>query len=290
MAAELLTAPRERTRRGFARQAVRRWQLTVSLLGILLLVVLAVFAPLIAPYNPLTQFTSAKALQAPSLAHLMGTDEVGRDVFSRVVYGTQLSLLISFLILSFGMIIGVAVGATAALGGGIVDEVLMRVTDVFFAVPLLILGMAFVATLGPSVKSLVIAMSLAWWPSYARLIRGQLLSIKERTFVESARVIGNSSIRVTLRHILPQTFPELLVRATLDVGNVILIVSGLSFLGLGAQPPTAEWGAMIGDGRTFALSAPWLMLFPGLAIVFTILMFSMLGDGLRDLLHDGGFR
>jgi peptide/nickel transport system permease protein len=290
MAAELLTAPPERTRRSIARQAVRRWQLTVSLLGILLLVVLAVFAPLIAPYNPLTQFTSAKALQAPSLAHLMGTDEVGRDVFSRVVYGTQLSLLISFLILSFGMIIGVAVGATAALGGGIVDEVLMRVTDVFFAVPLLILGMAFVATLGPSVKSLVIAMSLAWWPSYARLIRGQLLSIKERTFVESARVIGNSSIRVTLRHILPQTFPELLVRATLDVGNVILIVSGLSFLGLGAQPPTAEWGAMIGDGRTFALSAPWLMLFPGLAIVFTILMFSMLGDGLRDLLHDGGFR
>jgi peptide/nickel transport system permease protein len=290
MAAELLTAPPERTRRSIGRQAVRRWQLTVSLLGILLLVVLAVFAPLIAPYNPLTQFTSAKALQAPSLAHLMGTDEVGRDVFSRVVYGTQLSLLISFLILSFGMIIGVAVGATAALGGGIVDEVLMRVTDVFFAVPLLILGMAFVATLGPSVKSLVIAMSLAWWPSYARLIRGQLLSIKERTFVESARVIGNSSIRVTLRHILPQTFPELLVRATLDVGNVILIVSGLSFLGLGAQPPTAEWGAMIGDGRTFALSAPWLMLFPGLAIVFTILMFSMLGDGLRDLLHDGGFR
>jgi peptide/nickel transport system permease protein len=253
-------------------------------------VVLAVFAPLIAPYNPLTQFTSAKALQAPSLAHLMGTDEVGRDVFSRVVYGTRLSLLISFLILSFGMIIGVAVGAMAALGGGVVDEVLMRVTDVFFAVPLLILGMAFVATLGPSVKSLVIAMSLAWWPSYARLIRGQLLSIKERTFVESARVIGNSSLRVTLRHILPQTFPELLVRATLDVGNVILIVSGLSFLGLGAQPPTAEWGAMIGDGRTFALSAPWLMLFPGLAIVFTILMFSMLGDGLRDLLHDGGFR
>jgi peptide/nickel transport system permease protein len=269
---------------------VRRWQLTVSLLGILLLVVLAVFAPLIAPDNPLTQFTSAKALQAPSLAHLMGTDQVGRDVFSRVVYGTQLSLLISFLILSFGMIIGVAVGATAALGGRVVDEILMRVTDVFFAVPLLILGMAFVATLGPSVKSLVIAMSLAWWPSYARLIRGQLLSIKERTFVESARVIGNSSIGVTVRHILPQTFPELLVRATLDVGNVILIVSGLSFLGLGAQPPTAEWGAMIGDGRTFALSAPWLMLFPGLAIVFTILMFSMLGDGLRDLLDDGGFR
>src|ERR1700691_6252296 len=290
MAAELLTAPPERTRRSIGRQAVRRWQLTVSLLGILLLVVLAVFAPLIAPYNPLTQFTSAKALQAPSLAHLMGTDEVGRDVFSRVVYGTQLSLLISFLILSFGMIIGVAVGATLALGGGIVDEVLMRVTDVFFAVPPLILRMAFVATLGPSVKSLVIAMSLAWWPSYARLIRGQLLSSKERTFVESARVIGNSSLRVTLRHILPQTFPELLVRATLDVGNVILIVSGLSFLGLGAQPPTAEWGAMIGDGRTFALSAPWLMLFPGLAIVFTILMFSMLGDGLRDLLHDGGFR
>jgi peptide/nickel transport system permease protein len=290
MAAGLLSAPQEHTPRGIARQAVRRWQLTVSVLGILLLVVFAVFAPLIAPYNPLTQFTSAKALQAPSLAHLMGTDQVGRDVFSRVVYGTQLSLLISFLIVSFGMIIGVAVGATAALGGGVVDEILMRVTDVFFAVPLLILGMAFVATLGPSVKSLVIAMSLAWWPSYARLIRGQLLSIKERTFVEAARVIGNSSIRVTLRHILPQTFPELLVRATLDVGNVILIVSGLSFLGLGAQPPTAEWGAMIGDGRTFALSAPWLMLFPGLAIVFTILMFSMLGDGLRDLLHDGGFR
>jgi peptide/nickel transport system permease protein len=289
MAAGVLSAP-QKDALAIGRLAVRRWQLTVSLLGILLLVVLAVFAPLIAPYNPLTQFTSAKALQAPSLAHLMGTDEVGRDVFSRVVYGTRLSLLISVLILSFGMIIGITVGAAAALGGSIVDEIFMRVTDVFFAVPLLILGMAMVATLGPSVKSLVIAMSLAWWPSYARLIRGQLLSIKERTFVESARVIGNGSIRVTLRHILPQTFPELLVRATLDVGNVILIVSGLSFLGLGAQPPTPEWGAMIGDARTYALSAPWLMLFPGLAIVFTILMFSMLGDGLRDLLHDGGFR
>lgn len=289
MAAGLVSAP-PRGAWATARVAVRRWQLTVSLLGILLLVVLAVFAPLIAPYNPLEQFTSAKALQAPSLAHLMGTDEVGRDVFSRVVYGTRLSLLISILILSFGMIIGIGVGAAAALGGGVVDEILMRVTDVFFAVPLLILGMAVVATLGPSVKSLIIAMSLAWWPGYARLIRGQLLSIKERTFVESARAIGNSSIRVTLRHILPQTFPELLVRVTLDVGNVILIVSGLSFLGLGAQPPTPEWGAMIGDARTYALSAPWLMLFPGLAIVFTILMFSMLGDGLRDLLHDGGFR
>jgi peptide/nickel transport system permease protein len=289
MAAGSLAVPRKDAR-AIARVAARRWPLTVSLLGILLLVVLAVFAPLIAPYNPLAQFTSAKALQAPGLAHLMGTDEVGRDVFSRVVYGTRLSLLISVLILSFGMIIGIAVGAAAALGGRVIDEILMRVTDIFFSVPLLILGMAMVATLGPSVKSLVIAMSLAWWPSYARLIRGQLLSIKERTFVESARVIGNSSLRVTLRHILPQTFPELLVRVTLDVGNVILIVSGLSFLGLGAQPPTAEWGAMIGDGRTFALSAPWLMLFPGLAIVFTILMFSMLGDALRDVLHDGGFR
>ena len=290
MTAASLSVPREDTRGGIGRLAVRRWRLVVGLLGILLLLTLAVFAPLIAPYDPLTQYTSAKALQAPSLAHLMGTDEVGRDVFSRVIYGTRLSLLISFLVLFFGMIIGVAVGATAALAGGAVDEILMRVTDVFFAVPLLILGMAMVATLGPSVKSLVVAMSVAWWPSYARLIRGQLLSIKERTFVESARVIGNSPVRVTVRHILPQTFPELLVRATLDVGQVILIVSGLSFLGLGAQPPTAEWGAMIGDGRTFALSAPWLMLFPGLAIVFTILVFSMLGDGLRDLLNDGGFR
>jgi peptide/nickel transport system permease protein len=290
MSAVSLSAPQNDARRSIVRLAARRWQLVVSLLGILLLLTIAVFAPLIAPYNPLTQFTSAKALQAPSLAHLMGTDQVGRDVFSRVVYGTRLSLLISCLILSFGMIIGVAVGAAAALGRGVIDEILMRVTDVFFAVPLLILGMAMVATLGPSVKSLVVAMSLAWWPSYARLVRGQLLSIKERTFVESARVIGNGALRLTLRHILPQTFPELLVRATLDVGNVILIVSGLSFLGLGAQPPTAEWGALIGDGRTFALSAPWLMLFPGLAIVFTILMFSMLGDGLRDLLRDGGFR
>jgi peptide/nickel transport system permease protein len=267
--------------RGLRRPHLRELEFAVSLGGVAVLVVLALGAPLIAPHDPVQQFVG-DAFQEPGSGHLFGTDQVGRDVFSRVLYGMRLSLLISVAILALSLVVGLVVGTVAALGRGIVDEVLMRVTDVFLAVPLFILAMAIVATLGRTVTSLIIAMAVAWWPSYARLIRGQVLSIREQTFVDSARAVGNGPFRLAVVHLLPQTVPELTVRLTLDVGNVILVVSGLSFLGLGAQPPTPELGAMIGEARTYVLSAPWLMFFPGLVIVAITLCFSLLGDAMRE--------
>jgi len=263
----------------------RRLLLLLSLIGIGILLAVAILAPLISPYPPLKQFTSQGELEAPSASHWMGTDQVGRDLLSRVLYGSRLSLLISFAVLAISVALGLTVGAVAGLIGGLADEVMMRVTDIFFAFPHLILAMAIVATLGRSVNSLILALAVIWWPSYSRLIRGQVLAIRERPFVDAARVIGNGTVGLLAKHILPQTVPELAVRLTLDVGNVILVVSGLSFLGLGAQPPIPEWGAIIGEGRPYSLTAPWLMIFPGLAIVFTILCFSFLGDALQDMLR-----
>lgn len=269
---------------------LRRVQLAVSLVGIALLAIIAVFTPWIAPYDPLQQFISDTGFGPPSGRHVMGTDQVGRDVFSRVLYGVRLSLMISFAVLLISLVIGLTVGAVSGLLGSVVDDVLMRITDIFFAIPNLILAMTIIATLGRGVDSLIVALGVIWWPSYARLVRGQVLSIRERPFVEAARVVGNGPVGLITKHILPHTFRELAVRMTLDVGNIILIVSGLSFLGLGAQPPTSEWGAIIGEGRPYSLAAPWLMFFPGVAIVYTILCFSMLGDALQDVLHSGRVR
>ena len=257
--------------------------LIVSGAGILLLIISSVFAQYLAPYDPIT--IGLQDLQPPSAEHLFGTDQVGRDILSRVLYGSRLSLLISAGVISMALLIGIPVGTLAAMAGGWVEELLMRLTDLFFSFPYLILAMAIIATLGASTTSLILALGVIWWPSYARLIRSMVISIKERPFIEAAYVTGNSTWSVVVRHILPQTTEELGVRISLDVGNVILIATGLSFLGLGTQPPVPEWGSMLGEARNYILSGWWLSFFPGIVIVLAVLSFSLFGDALQDVLR-----
>lgn len=260
-----------------------RMILLISGFGILMLFVTAIFAPVFAPYDPIA--ISPDTLQPPNREHWFGTDQVGRDVFSRVIYGSRLSLLISAGVILMAVTIGVSTGIVAAMIGGWPEEVLMRVTDVFFSFPYLILGMAIIATLGPGTASLILALGIIWWPSYARVIRGMVLSIKERPFIEAAYISGNSTFGVVVKHILPQTTEELSVQISLDVGNVILIATGLSFLGLGTQPPIPEWGSMLGEARSYILSGWWLSFFPGMAIVLAVLSYSLFGDALQDILR-----
>jgi peptide/nickel transport system permease protein len=212
----------------------------------------------------------------------LGTDELGRDVLSRVMAGTRISLGIATLILSIAITAGVVIGAISGYVGGWVDEVLMRFTDIFLAFPALILAMGIAASLGRDLKNVIIALTLVYWPWYARLIRGQVLMIRERDFVEAARAIGSRPSRVLIRHILPNTIAPIIVQATVDVGYAVLATAGLSFIGLGAQPPSPEWGSMIAGARTYFRVAWWYMTFPGLALTFTVVGFNLLGDGLRD--------
>ena len=257
--------------------------LVVSGAGIIMLLLSSVFAPLVAPYDPIA--IGLNELQPPTNEHLFGTDQVGRDILSRVIFGSRLSLLISAGVITLALVIGLPVGTLAAMAGGWTDEILMRLTDVFFSFPYLILAMAIIATLGASTTSLILALGVIWWPSYARMIRSMVLSIKERPFVEAAYVVGNNTLGAVVRHILPQTAEELSVRISLDVGNVILIATGLSFLGLGTQPPVPEWGSMLGEARTYILSGWWLSFFPGIVIVLAVLCFSLFGDALQDVLR-----
>jgi peptide/nickel transport system permease protein len=257
--------------------------LVLSGAGIVLLITTSIFADFFAPYDPVA--IGLEDLQPPNSEHLFGTDQVGRDILSRVIHGSRLSLLISAGVISLALAIGVPVGTVAAMAGGWVEEILMRLTDLFFSFPYLILAMAIIATMGASTTSLILALGVIWWPSYTRLVRSMVISIKERPFIEAAYVAGNSTWSVVVRHILPQTTEELGVRISLDVGNVILIATGLSFLGLGTQPPTPEWGSMLGEARTYILSGWWLSFFPGIVIVLAVLSFSLFGDALQDVLR-----
>ncbi|HZQ06781.1 MAG TPA: ABC transporter permease [Anaerolineae bacterium] len=257
--------------------------LVISAAGIILLLATSIFAPLVAPYDPIQLGIHER--QPPTAEHWFGTDQVGRDILSRVIYGSRLSLLISAGVITMAVVIGTIVGTVAGMAGGWVDEIMMRLTDVFFSFPYMILAMAIVLTLGASTVSLILALGVIWWPSYARMLRSQILSIKARPFIEAASVVGNNTFGVVTKHVLPQTIEELSVRISLDIGNVILIATGLSFLGLGTQPPTPEWGSMLGEARSYVLSGWWLSFFPGLAVVFTVLCFSIFGDALQDLLR-----
>jgi peptide/nickel transport system permease protein len=223
-------------------------------------------------------------LQPPSQLHLMGTDQFGRDILSRVIAGARVALVVAVMVLTIAAVVGFVMGSVAGLLGGWVDEVLMRITDLFMAFPALILAMAIAATLGPSLQNTMIALSVVYWPWYARLVRSQVLSLREREFVVAARSIGAGTSRLIGRHLLPNAVPILITQVTIDVGYVVLSTSGLSFLGLGAQPPTPEWGAMITEGRTFMREAWWYVTFPGVALSITVLGFNLLGDGLRDYL------
>ena len=262
----------------------RRSPLTVAGLAlIVLLALIAVSAPLIAPADPLKQVLSTR-LKPPSADHWLGTDQLGRDILSRMIYGARISLLIGTVVVGLAASIGTFVGLVAGYAGGWLDEGLMRVTDVFFAFPALILAMAISGALGPSLTNAMIAIAVVSWPVYARLVRAQVLSLREREFVEAARGLGASADRIVWQHILPNTLAPLLVQASFDMGGAILSAAGLSFIGFGTQPPTAEWGVMISEGRNYIATHSWLSLFPGLAILLTVAAFNLIGDGLRDAL------
>jgi peptide/nickel transport system permease protein len=252
----------------------------------LLIVLVALAAPLLAPY-PADAGSATHpeiALQAPSLQHLFGTDQVGRDVFSRVLYGARVSPVIAVVVLLIACVVGVPLGLAAGYFGGAVDEVIMRVTDVFLAFPSLLLALAFVAVLSPSLTSLTIAIAITWWPWYVRLIRGQAASVAGRPYVEACRALGIPRWRILFRHVLPNSVTPLIVQMSLDAGGIILTASALSFLGLGAQDPVPEWGLMVAEGENYFTTAWWVVTFPGLAILLTALAFNLLGDGLRDAL------
>jgi peptide/nickel transport system permease protein len=252
----------------------------------LAVVLVALFAPLLAPF-PADAGSATHpfaVLHPPSATHWFGTDNVGRDILSRVIYGARVSPVIAIFVLAISCAIGIPLGAAAGYFGGWLDEAIMRITDIFLAFPPLLLALALVAVLPPSLTSLIFAISVTWWPWYTRLIRGQAASVAGRPYVESCRALGIPAHRILLRHVLPNSITPLIVQVSLDFGGVILTTSALSFLGLGAQDPTPDWGLMVAEGQNYFTTAWWVVTFPGLAILLTAFAFTLLGDGLRDLL------
>ena len=254
-----------------------------GLIVVLIVLFLAIFGPYITPWSPTVPDYNAM-LSAPTGAHLFGTDFIGDDIFSRVLAGARLSIGTSASVLAIAVTVGLTLGAIAGYAGGWVDEIIMRITDMFLAFPALILALAIAATLGPGLTSAVIALAVGFWPWYTRLLRGQVLSLKNREYVEAARALGTSNVGIMWRHILPNAISPIIVELSLDMGYAILDISALSFIGLGAQPPSPEWGAMIVAGRDYLRTAWWTCAFPGLAISFAVLGFNLIGDGLRDAL------
>jgi peptide/nickel transport system permease protein len=255
------------------------------LVGLIILVVwvsIAIFAPVLAPYDPIQQNVMER-LQAPSSAHYFGTDELGRDIFTRVLYGGRITMPAGVLVIVIGCTLGLFVGAVAGFVGGAWDELIMRLAELFMAFPTIILALAITAALGPDLRNAVIALVIVWWPGYARLIRGLVLEVKTREFVEGARSIGASSIYILFRTVLPNCISSAVVLATLDIGNAILSFAGLSFLGLGPDPTSPEWGRMVSTGIDY-FDQWWMWLYPGLAIATLVLAFNFIGDGLRDIL------
>jgi len=269
----------------------RRWQLRLRgnelaiagalLVGVLFLV--AALAPLIAPYDPV-KLSLGQRLRPPGPQYLFGTDEFGRDLFSRVLFGARISLQVAATVVALAVSVGVTLGAIGAYRGGRWDEAVMRLADVFMAFPDLVLAMALSAALGASLTSAIVAVSIVYWPTYARLIRGQVLSLKHEPFVDAARSLGASEARIVVRHLVPNTLSPLVVRITTDVGYAILYTASLGFIGLGAQEPTPEWGRMVATGRLYLLDQWWYATLPGLAIFLAVLGFTWLGDALRDWL------
>jgi len=251
-----------------------------------LIVVIALLAPLLAPF-PADAGSATHpfiVLRPPSAQHWFGTDNVGRDVYSRVLYGARISPLIAVVVLAISCAVGIPLGVAAGYFGGWLDETIMRVTDIFLAFPPLLLALALAAVLPASITTVIIVIALTWWPWYTRLIRGQAASVAGRPYIDSCRALGISRWRIIFRHILPNSITPLIVQVSLDVGGVILTVSALSFLGLGAQDPTPDWGLMVAEGQDYFLTSWWVVTFPGIAILVTAFAFTLLGDGLRDLM------
>ncbi len=278
-----------RRRREYLRGLSRIYKnpLTAFGLGIIFILIVTVFfAPFLAPYPDQGRGLSnlKERLLSPSIQHPLGTDNLGRDILSRIIFGARISLKASLVVIFIVLSLGVPLGLIAGYFGGKVDDIIMRFADMVLAFPSLLLAIAIVASLGPSLMNALIAVSLPWWPWYTRLMRSQVLSIKEMQFVESARAIGVSRRRIMFRHILPNCLSPIIVQATLDMGYIILAIAGLGFLGLGTQPPAADWGVMVSDGREFFMIQWWISTFSGGAIFLTVLAFNLVGDGIREAL------
>jgi peptide/nickel transport system permease protein len=250
---------------------------------VLVAVLAAVLGPLVVPFDPASQELALR-LEGPTGLHWFGLDELGRDIFSRVLSGARISLIVGLVVVGVSASVGIVAGAVAGYFGGRIDEVISRVIDVLMAFPGLLLAIALVAVLGPSLVNVVLALSLIGWVGYARLVRGQVLRAREFEYVQAARAVGARTPRILLRHIIPTALPAVTVQATLGMGGAILAEASLSFLGLGVQPPTPSWGTMLSYGRAHLLDAPHLTVFPGIAIAVLVLGFNFLGDGLRDAL------
>ncbi|TPN89583.1 ABC transporter permease [Mesorhizobium sp. CU2] len=281
-------ASRLQARLGRAYVAWRRFSANrLALVGMLIIIgllVVAALADVLAPYSPTFGDLKNARLLAPSAAHWFGTDDLGRDIYSRIVYGARWTLYVVILVAIIAAPIGLLVGAVAGYAGGWTDTILMRITDIFLAFPKLVLALAFVAALGPGIENAVLAIAITSWPPYARIARAETLTVRNSDYIKAVQLMGASPFRIVLRHIMPMCISSLIIRVTLDMAGIILTAAGLGFLGLGAQPPLPEWGAMIASGRRFILDQWWVAAAPGAAILIVSLGFNLLGDGLRDAL------
>jgi peptide/nickel transport system permease protein len=255
----------------------------VGLWMVLVFIVVAIFAPLIAPYDPIEQNMQIM-LEKPSLKHPFGTDEFGRDLLSRIIYGAQISLAIGTVGVLIAVIFGVALGTIAGYFGGWIDNIIMRIMDIFMAFPSFLLALAIVSVLGPGMVNVMIAIGIFSIPNFSRIARSAVISIKSKEFIEATRAMGGTDTRIIMKHLIPNSISPIIVLSTMRIATAIITAAGLSFLGMGAQPPTPEWGAMLSTGREYLRVAPHVSTIPGLAIMFLVLGFNMLGDGLRDAL------
>ena len=253
---------------------------------VVLLVIAALFAPWITPFPEDAKYGIhfGSKLKPPSMDYFFGTDALGRDIFTRVIFGARMSIQIGVTVVAIALAIGVPLGLVAGYFGGRTDDIIMRISDIFLAFPSLLLPLAIAAALGPSITNAMIAIAVAWFPWYVRIVRAQVLTVKEELYIESARSIGVSRLRILARHVLPNSMAPVIIQASMDMGYTILTAAGLSFIGVGARPPTVEWGLMITDARAYFLDFWWTVTFPGLAIFVTVLAFNLVGDGLRDVL------
>jgi peptide/nickel transport system permease protein len=263
------------------RRLLRNRASIVGLIALILMALLAILAPFLS-VDPVEQNLSGKLLP-PSVRHPLGTDDLGRDVFSRLAHGGRISMILGFTIIAIAGVSGTVLGLIGGYFGGTLDMIVMRLADMFLAFPKLILAMALAAALGPSLQNAMVAISLTWWPEYARLCRSVVLAVRESEYIAAARALGASTARILSRHVFPNSVGPVIVKATMDVGFAILYASGLSFIGFGAQPPTPEWGAMVADGRNYVYTAWWVATAPGLAILVTTMAFNLVGDSLRDV-------
>lgn len=282
--------PQSRLQAGLGRAAAN-WQRfcgnPLSVIGLCIIVALlfmAIFADVLAPYSPIAGDLGASRLLPPSLAHWMGTDDQGRDILSRLIYGSRLTLMVVMLVAIIATPVGLLVGAVAGYAGGWIDVLLMRITDIFLAFPKLVLALALVAVLGPGIENAIIAIAVTSWPPYARIARAETLTVRNSDYIAAVQLMGASPWRIVFRHVMPMCVSSLIIRVTLDMAGIILTAAGLGFLGLGAQPPLPEWGVMIASGRRFILDQWWVAAMPGFAILIVSLGFNLVGDGLRDAL------